>query len=327
MGADYIIYNHSVVTNRKILILPMYNRVYSMEVYKMPKLIRASKVDMDKFAAFLASQYAGQTLVGEQFQEAIDEARDRFRPVLGAVTDILEYVAARKQAEELAREHGLKVADLPLIARVVGGDEDFRSAVRPTWIDAVSSEVQGVQDGKDVYQMQHGAGDLSTVKGLETAIASGVGVYSFMRVGLLGKDGEVQIVPMEELRGGNVPSAGTPYAPTLIIPDGYQLIPLEADIEDVRRRHNAGELIIYEAGQLNFHQAELDDRFLAGAGSPENLALMIGVVSKEGYTTIGNYHRIGEVGFPAESRGRPVLCYNIMASTATTPIMMVASLG
>ena len=45
--------------------------------------------------------------------------------VLAAVTDKIGYVKARKEADKLASEHGLRVADTPMAIQAMANHPDF----------------------------------------------------------------------------------------------------------------------------------------------------------------------------------------------------------
>ena len=62
--------------------------------------------------------------------EIIHQAKS---PVLVAITDRIRYVDARFQAEQLVKEHGLTVVDMPLLIQSMNNQPKIREAVRQVW--------------------------------------------------------------------------------------------------------------------------------------------------------------------------------------------------
>ncbi|MBS3142767.1 hypothetical protein J4464_05265 [Candidatus Woesearchaeota archaeon] len=247
-------------------------------------------------------------------------------PLLGAVTDILRYLDARKQAEELAREHGLKVADMPLATQAMGHHPEVRAVVRHHWIDTISVECHGFRDNTRSYEAWHSVGSMATEKGLEDAIPTG-GAYAFMPIAhdewaAVGKGSYdvkniVRVDNLMDLRAGNIPAAGAPYTISLMIPEGYRLIPLATDTKEVIDMHGAGKLILFERGELNADQFRMDDRVASVCGSPENVEILHGILfgkkegGGEGRSSFGSYHRIHELGFGNVPMSRPLFLGNL----------------
>ena len=219
-------------------------------------------------------------------------------PVLAAVTDQIGYVEARNQAEKLSQEHGLTVADMPMVIQAMTAHPEVREAIRSTWIDTITGEYHGQRDGDRSYETWHSAGSLATAKGLEK-LFSKAGDYAFMQISddewvAVGKgsyNGQtVARVHLDDAKKGNVPSAGTPYT---------IFARLDKDSPKINGR-----------GQLDYDTFMQDDRVLMITGSPESreaLAKMLFGKKEdggEGWSNIGSYHRINEIGFDAKAKGR-----------------------
>lgn len=219
-------------------------------------------------------------------------------PVLAAVTDQTGYVKARNQAEKLSQENGLRVADMPMAIQAMTNHPEVREAIRPVWIDTITGEYHGQRDGDRSYEAWHSAGSLATAKGLEKLFKQ-AGNYAFMPISddewaAVGKgsyNGQtVARVHLEDARKGNVPAPGTPYT--------------------IFARLDKDSPKINGSGQLDYDTFMQDDRVLMITGSPESreaLAKMLFGKKEEGgegWSNIGSYHRINEVGFDAQTRGR-----------------------
>ncbi|MBI2133428.1 hypothetical protein HYU11_01975 [Candidatus Woesearchaeota archaeon] len=218
-------------------------------------------------------------------------------PVLAAVTDQTSYVKARNQAEKLSNEHGLTVADMPMAIQAMTTRPEVREAIRPVWIDTITGEYHGQRDGRS-YETWHSAGSLATAKGLEKLFKQ-AGDYAFMPISddewvAVGKgsyNGQtVARVHLEDAKKGNVPAPGTPY--TIFV------------------RMDKDKPTINGRGQLDHDTFMQDDRVLMITGSPDSreaLAKMLFGKKEEGgegWSNIGSYHRINEVGFDAKPKGR-----------------------
>ncbi len=219
-------------------------------------------------------------------------------PVLAAVTDQTGYVKARNQAEKLSNEHSLTVADMPMVIQAMTTHPEVRGAIRPNWIDTITGEYHGQRDGDRSYETWHSAGSLATAKGLEK-LFSKAGDYAFMSISddewvAVGKGSyngqNVARVHLEDAKKGNVPAPGTPYS---------IFVRLDKDSPKINGR-----------GQLDYDTFMQDDRVLMITGSPESreaLAKMLFGKKEEGgegWSNIGSYHRINEVGFDAQAKGR-----------------------
>ncbi len=219
-------------------------------------------------------------------------------PVLAAVTDRTGYVEARNQAETLSQEHGLTVADMPMVIQAMTTHPEIREAIRPTWIDTITGEYPGQRDGERYYEAWHSVGSLATAEGLENAFYK-ADEYAFMPISddewaAVGKgnyNGQtVDRVHLEDARKGNVPAPGTPYT---------IFVRLDKDSAKINGR-----------GQLDYDTFMQDDRVLMITGSPESreaLAKMLFGKKEdggEGWSNIGSYHRINEVGFDKRAKGR-----------------------
>lgn len=242
--------------------------------------------------------------------------------VLAAVTGRTGYAKARKKADILAAEHGLRVADMPMAIQAMANPE-VREAIMRAGIDTNTVECHGQRYpyGR-FYEVWHSAGSLVTPKGLEKAVSESYDNalcwipdaerrahhYGFAPIDddewyAVGKGRynglEVPRLHIEDVRKGNVPAPGTPYT---------SFVPLDRD-----------EYNINPSGELTLPDFMEDDRVLMVAGSPElrealaemffaskgwtpieALAKMFGIKPK-----IESHHRIGYVGFDANI-GRPV---------------------
>src|SRR3989338_196150 len=222
--------------------------------------------------------------------------------VLAAVTDKIGSVKARKEADKLASEHGLRVADTPMAIQAMANHPEVREAIRPGWIDTITGEYHGLRDGDRSYETWHSVGSLATAKGLEKAFSRASREDSFMQTAddewiAIGKGNyngqDVARIHLEDVRKGNVPAAGTPYT--------------------IFTRLDKDEANINVKGQLTYDAFMSDDRVLMIAGSPDNRKALAKMLfgrkedGGEGWSTIGSYHRINEVGFDTQAKGRLVL--------------------
>ena len=220
-------------------------------------------------------------------------------PILAVVSDRLSYVRARQQIEGLAKDYGLPVADMPMVIQAIAVHPEVREAVRPDWIDTITGEYHGQRDGDRSYEAWHSTGSLATVEGLEELFGQ-VGDCGFMPISddewvAVGKgsyNGQtVARVHLEDAKKGDVPAPETPYT---------IFVRLDKDSPKINGR-----------GQLSYDAFMSDDRVLMIAGSPEGreaLATMLFGKREEGgegWADIGSYHRINEVGFDAQAKGRP----------------------
>ena len=220
--------------------------------------------------------------------------------VLAAVTDKIGYVKARKEADKLASEHGLRVADTPMAIQAMANHPEVREAIRPVWIDTITGEYHGQRDGDRSYETWHSAGSLATAKGLEEAFSE-AGDYAFMQIAddewvAVGKGNyngqNVARIHLDDIKKGSVPTAGTPYT--------------------VFTRLDKDKANINGSGQLTYDAFMSDDRVLMIAGSPDNREALAKMLfgrkedGGEGWSNIRSYHRINEVGFDAQAKGRLV---------------------
>src|SRR3989338_5947868 len=219
-------------------------------------------------------------------------------PVLAVVTDQTGYVKARKEADKLASEYGLTVADMPMAIQAMANHPEVREAIRTVWIDTMTGEYHGHRDGDRSYETWHSAGSLATAKGLEKLFKQ-VGDYGFMPISddewvAVGKgsyNGQtVARVHLEDAKKGNVPAAGTPYT--------------------VFTRLDKDKANINGTGQLGYDAFMSDDRVLMITGSPDNREALAKMLfgrkedGGEGWSNIGSYHRINDSGFDAQAKGR-----------------------
>src|SRR3989338_1347275 len=101
--------------------------------------------------------------------------------VLAAVTDKIGYVKARKEADKLASEHGLRVADTPMAIQAMANHPEIREAIRPGWINTITGEYHGQRGDERSYETWHSAGSLTTAKGLEK-LFNQAGINAFMPI-------------------------------------------------------------------------------------------------------------------------------------------------
>lgn len=225
-------------------------------------------------------------------------------PVLAVVTDSTGYLKARKQAEELVKQHNVTIADMPLAIHAMTTQADIREAIRPKYLDTITAEVHGLRDGKKSYEAWHSVGSLATFKGLEDAFKNRREDYGFMTlntnewatVGEGKYNGKhIARIHLSDVQKGNVPKPRTPYT---------VFVYMDKD-----------KPTINPSGPLTYDQFMKDDRVLMITGSPDSreaLAKMLFGAKKdggEGWETIGSYHRINDVGFNEQARGRLVYLY------------------
>ena len=227
--------------------------------------------------------------------------------VLAIIKNSEKYLDARKQIEWIAQEHGLRVADMPLIIQALTSHPEVRKAVRPEYLDSSTTEYYGQRDGKRSYEAGHGAGSLATPKGLQAAFerefektlkndpgnlrndhrfitidddewaAIGNGEY-------LGKD--VPRVHLDDARKGDVPAAGTPYT-IFTNPD--------------RDRPTIAK------GNLEYDAFMRDDRILMLTGSPDGREALAGMLfgakkdGGEGWKANKIHHYMDDANFDTPS--------------------------
>ena len=226
--------------------------------------------------------------------------------VFAAITDKTDYVKARKEADKLAVEHGLRVADMPMVIQAMTTHPKVRKAIRSVCIDTITGEYHGQRDGDSSYEVWHSVGSLATAEGLEKVFPEAdeyafmTDEYTFMKVvddewvavGNGNYNGQnVARVHLDDAKKGNVPTAGTPYT--------------------VFTRLDKAN--INGSGQLTYDAFMSDDRVLMIAGSPDNreaLAKMLFGRKEEGgecWSSIGSvhtiYNKINKAGFDAQAKG------------------------
>src|SRR3989344_3293643 len=225
-------------------------------------------------------------------------------PLLAVVTDQTGYIKARNQAEKLSQEHGLTVADMPMVIQAMTTHPEVREAIRSVWIDTITGEYHGQRDGYSSYETWHSAGSLATAKGLEKAFST-AGDYEFMQIAddewvAVGKGNyngqDVARIHLDDVKKGSVPTAGTPYT--------------------VFTRLDKDKANINGSGQLTYDTFMSDDRVLMITGSPQSREALAEMLfgrkedGGEGWSNIGSYHRINEAGFDAQAKGRLVYLNN-----------------
>ncbi len=229
-------------------------------------------------------------------------------PVIAVITERLPYVNARKQVDGLVKQYRLKgVADMPMAIQAMDNHPEVRGKIRHGWVDTITGEYHGLRD-KDTrsYETWHSAGSLATAKGLEKAFARAEN-YGFMQtandewvpIGNGIYDGQdVRRVHLDDVKKGDVPSAGTPYT---------IYVRLDKDSPNIN-----------PSGQLEYDVFMQDDRVLMVTGSPENREVLAKMLfgrkeeGGEGWNSVGSYHRINEVGFDVNPKGRPVLLGSVI---------------
>lgn len=224
------------------------------------------------------------------------------------VTDTLNYLNARSQADDEARKDNLKVVGMPGLITAFQTWADLREAVRPNWVTVNSAEYNLRNNRRQrVYVVAHEEGPLSTTEGLRDH-SKDVRTYGFMPIEDHGfvKDA----IDFRDARRGDVPSAISPYSIKVPLPKDYLVIPTDTDIASVRKLHKQGKPVIFESGQLTEPQFRLDDRVLSVCGSPELVDTLAHQMydsreeSGEGWYSLGSYHRIQEADL--NNSGRPL---------------------
>ena len=259
-------------------------------------------------------------------------------PVLAAVTDQTGYVKARNQAEKLSQKNGLTVADMPMVIQAMAINPKVRKVIRDDhWIDTTTSEYHGLRDGERSYEVWHSAGSLATVRGFEkqckqmdeewkaevllTASADSENLRDLFQVcnyfmpisndewvavGEGSYNGqEVMRLHLDDVKRDRVPAPGTPYT---------IFVRLDRDNPKI---NDSGRLSWEDYGYaqkvlLDYDTFMHDDRVLmitGSLGNREALSKMLFGKKKdggEGWSKIGSYHKINEVGFDSRVKGRMV---------------------
>lgn len=217
--------------------------------------------------------------------------------VVAAVTDRIGYFYARNQAEKLSQEHGLTVADMPMVIQAMATHPEVREAIRPVGIDTITAECNGQRDGYPSFEVWHSAGSLATAKGVERLFSIGrnhafmpISYDEWVAVGKGSYNGQtVARVHLEDIRKGNVPTPGTPY--TIFV------------------RLDKYSPKINGRGPLDRDTFMQSDLVLMITGSPdarESLAKMLFGKKEEGgegRSKIGSHYRIDEVLFGLQAKG------------------------
>jgi len=208
------------------------------------------------------------------------------------------FVKARGEAEEMAKERGLTVADMPMLIQAMTAHPELREAIRPFSIDAITGEYHGRRRGARSYEAWHSAGSLATAEVLRNLFyaatqdsAFGPVHYSeWFDMGNGSYNGQnVARVHLADAKKGDVPAPGTPYT---------IFVRVDKDRPDIN-----------DTGELGYDAFMRDDRVLMITGSPESRAALAKMLfgkkedGGEGLTSVGSYHRIYEHGFDKEAKG------------------------
>jgi formylglycine-generating enzyme len=240
----------------------------------------------------------------------------------------MEYLAAREEIERFSKQNDFLVNDMPMAINAMAGSGRIRNLARSRYLDVLTAEYQGMRDGKRYYEAWHSVGALSTPEGLRLALKtlegngfSPVDEAEWIAMGDGWYKGEKipRINCVDDLRQGvDIPNPGKPYICSLMLPSDFHLIPLDADKDTVLEYYRKDGLVIFESGQLNSWQFELDDRVLCLCGSPDNRKSLAAIVfadksaGGEGWSTFGSHHNLEFVQDDVCPRpmGRPVFFYN-----------------
>ncbi len=209
-------------------------------------------------------------------------------------TDILDYISANAQAEQIAKDKNFIVPFMPQLIKALENDE-IRRIIRPMPIRTITVEAHGKRNNADVYEVHHGVGSLATSDGL-ISVCSNVKNYGFLPISdvewkELGNRRTVPRISLRELRKGNVPKEASE--------NGYIVF----------ARMNKDRPVINQSGQLSYDNFMSDDRVLMICGSPEARESLAKTLKKERIGSIGSHHRINEVGF-SDNLGRRVFLYD-----------------
>ncbi len=221
--------------------------------------------------------------------------------VVAALSAFGSYFNARKEAEILAQEHGLRVADLPLAITVMDLNLEIRKAIRSNGVDTLTVECHGMRRGSErCYETWHSIGSLATVDGLVDAFEYHTRMDGFVRLPddewrAVGPGREFARVHIDDVKRGDVPKEGDPYA---------CFVRLDKD-------HPA----ICSSGRLSYDDWMKDDIVLLRCGSPSCREKLADILFKspreggEGWTAVGSHHQIYDVDF-VTPKGRLVCLFN-----------------
>lgn len=224
-----------------------------------------------------------------------------------------EYVKSLKQIEEIAKESGLNVADMPTAIRF----SNILKIEEQEAIDVISSEFYGIRNETRCYEIWHSVGSLTSAEGLARIISNSLmrhptyyeltGLFKIPKNewedignGYHPTDNKTNVVRLNinDLRKGEVPKAGTPYTVSMKLEEDYSLIPTTADFNEINEMQKSGKLIIFEKGELDSDQFRLDDRIAAMCGSPKNVEILHKNIFEniedggQGRSSITSYHQI-----------------------------------
>lgn len=196
--------------------------------------------------------------------------------IAAAISKSRPYVEAREEAETLAQQYGLKVADLPLLITAMSLGPHVQKAIRARTIDTLTHEVSGTRGDERFYEVWHSVGSLATVIGLRNAFAEdrpNLGAVSRREWAFAGDGRNVQRIHIDDIRRGQAPVAGHPYI--------------------VFARLNKDQLDL-SSGYLNKGEWMQNDVVLARCGSLENRERLVSIL-------FGPSHRGGENKWEMES--------------------------
>lgn len=222
-------------------------------------------------------------------------------PVIGVISDSDSYVGSRNQIDELAKNYdNLIVADMPMVIHSLINQPELRSAIRPGWVDTLTSEYHGKRDNNRFYEIWHSVGSLANAKSLEKyfskADKDGFIPISKQEWDAVGKGNykgeEIARFHLDDIKRGYTPPIGKPYTIFTSLDQDFQ---------------NAESF-----GQLNYTAFMYNDRILMIAGSLENregiAKLFFGKKENggEGLHSFANYHKISESSFNQTPKGRSI---------------------
>lgn len=190
---------------------------------------------------------------------------------------------------------GGKIFTLPQVADIRSKVNEFDKAIGTFWFNPYSFEVYGTDEsGKDIYQVQHGCGNLSTPEGFKFALTSLKG-NGIMHVYLIKKGMGIDVFNVDDARNNKVD-----INKSLAIQNDnpFKVISIKTKKNEVLKMKEDYNTAFESGSDLNEEQfRELDDLVLQRYGSQEVLdieAQRLFGKDKLNYDNVSSYHLLGK---------------------------------
>lgn len=189
-----------------------------------------------------------------------------------AVTDVLEYLEARAQADLAPQFSNLTMLNMPRLIKMLQNNEAAQ-LIRESWIDTISGEYF-LNDGESkVYVVAHGNHPLAYSNRLESEWSKRMSQYN-------------GVVPITMTERDFLLADAVPLS---MVKEGY-----DAGNSIIRLNIGKDDLQIFNSGRnLDYRHWMIDDRILAICGSEKNRqSLGKYLFDKEKINALGNLHQL-----------------------------------